>query len=84
MLYYLFQCRSLTYAQRTAAILERSGISCYFMRTPRRLAGEGCSYCVKLSDRNAEDAFRILLRAGLPPIRIFRPDSGGGYREVEF
>ena len=47
MLYYLIICRSLTYAQRTAAALGRAGITAHIFRTPRQIAGEGCSHCVK-------------------------------------
>ena len=35
MLYYLIVCRSLTYAQRTAAALERTGITARVIRSPR-------------------------------------------------
>lgn len=31
MLYYLIVCRSLTYAQRTAAALERAGITAHIL-----------------------------------------------------
>ena len=48
MLYYLIICRSLTYAQRTAAALGRAGITAHIFRTPRQIAGEGCSHCVKI------------------------------------
>lgn len=43
MLYYLIVCRSLTYAQRTAAALERAGITAHILRSPKSIAGEGCS-----------------------------------------
>ena len=51
MLYYLIVCRSLTYAQRTAAALERTGITARVLRSPKSIAGEGCSHSVKLSQR---------------------------------
>ena len=60
MLYYLIVCRSLTYAQRTASALERAGITAHIMRSPKSIAGEGCSHSVKVSQRNLPDALRIL------------------------
>ena len=39
MVYYLILCRSLTYAQRTAAALERAGIGSHVFRAPRAVAG---------------------------------------------
>ena len=67
MLYYLIVCRSLTYAQRTAAALERAGISAYIMRSPKSIAGEGCSHSVKIAQRHLTQALQILNRAGLSP-----------------
>ena len=82
MVYYLIICRSLTYAQRTANVLERYGISAYIMRTPRTLAGEGCSHAVKVSQRRLPDAMRVLSRTGLSPQRLFVLEADGSYREV--
>ena len=82
MVYYLIICRSLTYAQRTANALERYGISAYIMRTPRTIAGEGCSHAVKVSQRRLPDALRVLNRTGMPAQRLFVLEADGSYREV--
>ena len=83
MLYYLIVCRSLTYAQRTAAALERAGITAHILRSPKSIAGEGCSHSVKLSQRRLADALRALHRVGLETKRIFITAGDGSYREVE-
>ena len=83
MLYYLIVCRSLTYSQRTAAALERAGITAHILRSPKSIAGEGCSHSVKLSQRRLADALRVLHRVGLEPKRIFITSGDGSYREVE-
>ncbi len=82
MVYYLIICRSLTYAQRTAGVLERVGITAHIMRTPKSIAGEGCSHGVKISQRRLPDALTVLTRAGLPPSRVFILDADGSYQEV--
>ena len=82
MVYYLIVCRSLTYAQRTAASLERAGISAHILRSPRVIAGEGCSHSVKVSERRLADALTVLARVGLTPKRIFIMSSDGSYKEV--
>lgn len=82
MLYYLFQCRSLTYAQRTSAALERAGITAHILRSPKSIAGEGCSHSVKVSQRNLADALKVLHWVGLEPKRIFITEGDGSYREV--
>ena len=43
MLYYLIVCRSLTYAQRTAAALERAGFRPIFSAPPRASRGRGAA-----------------------------------------
>ena len=82
VLYYLIVCRSLTYAQRTAAALERAGITARVLRSPKSIAGEGCSHSVKISQRNLSDALRVLRRAGLSPKRIYITSGSGSYQEV--
>lgn len=82
MLYYLIVCRSLTYAQRTSAALERAGITAYILRSPKSIAGEGCSHSVKVSQRNLSAALQVLHRAGLDPSRIYIAAGEGEYREV--
>lgn len=82
MVYYLIVCRSLTYAQRTARVLERAGISAYMVRAPKLISEEGCAYCVKISERWLSRALPLLRREGLPPKRIFLQAPEGEYKEV--
>ena len=83
MLYYLIVCRSLTHAQRTAAALERTGITARVLRSPKSIAGEGCSHSVKISQRSLPEALLVLQRADVTPKRIFITAGAGSYQEVE-
>ena len=82
MVYYLIVCRSLTYAQRTAAALERAGITAHILRSPKIIDQEGCSHSVKVAERSLADALTLLARAGLSPKRVFVMASDGSYKEV--
>lgn len=82
MVYYLIICRSLTYAQRTAAALERAGITAHIMRTPQTLSGNGCSHAVKVSERRLSDALTVLKRVELSPSRVYFISADGSYKEV--
>lgn len=82
MVYYLIVCRSLTYAQRTAAALERAGITAHILRSPRSIDQVGCSHSVKVSERNLASALMILSRVRLPPKRVFLINGDGSYKEV--
>ena len=78
---YLFMCRSLTYAQRSARILERKGISAFIMRSPKELSSGGCGYCVRVTERHKSRALEQLKAAGLAPLRVYRVEPDG-YTEV--
>lgn len=83
MVYYLIICRSLTYAQRTAAALERAGITAYVMRAPKQITDTGCSHAVKISERRLSDALTVLNRVELSPTHIYIMSADGGYKEVK-
>ena len=72
---YLIMCRSLTYAQRVANALERGGIPARVLRSPEELSPAGCSYSVKIAQRN-------LHGARLPYLGIYVNSAGYGYQEV--
>ncbi len=82
MVYYLIICKSLTYAQRTASVLSKVGITAHIMRTPRTIASEGCSHGVKIAQRRLPDALVALNRAELSPQRVFIMEADGSYPEV--
>lgn len=74
---YLFMFRSLTYAQRSARLLERSGITGTVTRMPRSAGTRGCAYGVLISPGSRERAQEVLSAGGLSPERIYirRPDG---------
>ena len=82
MVYYMFICRSLTTAQRTAKALERVGITAIVTRLPESISQTGCGYCVKVSARYFSDALVTLKDAGLFPIKVYVLYANGDYGEV--
>lgn len=82
MVYYLIICRSLTFAQKTAAALERTGVTAHIMRAPRGVSASGCSHAVKISERYLADALQVLKRVGLSPERVYILSADGSYKEV--
>lgn len=81
-MFYLIVCRGLTQAQRTAVVLERSGVNARILRTPRQVAERGCSYSVKIAHKSLNTALAALRRGDLTPTRVFLTESEGSYREV--
>ncbi|NMA25302.1 MAG: DUF3343 domain-containing protein [Clostridiales bacterium] len=83
MVYYLFICRSLTYAQRTAKALERVGITAIVTKVPQMITPDGCGYCVKVSAKHVSNALIALKDAELYPIKIFVLYADGNYGEAK-
>ena len=83
MLSYLLMCRSLTYAQRASRALERIGITAIVTKAPKSATGQGCNYCVKVSEKNLVRSISTLTDAGLGPLRVFLVSHDGSVNEVQ-
>ena len=78
---YLILCRSLTYALKAAAVLERRGISAVIVKAPQHLRDRGCGYALSMTRRFPE-AVAILQEQKLLTGRLYRKEDSGEYREV--
>ena len=58
-------CRSLTTAQRGAKVLQRAGIFAAVIKAPQSANPGGCTYGIKIAQRNYEAASQTLERAGI-------------------
>jgi hypothetical protein len=83
MLQYLLMCRSLTYAQRASRALERVGITAVITKVPKSITGQGCNYCVKVSEKNLTRSLATLKDAGLDPSRVYLVAHDGSVSEVQ-
>lgn len=61
---YVFMCRSLTYAQSAARVLEKNAISASVKKAPTGLSGSGCSYSVSVSYMKGTAAAGVLAPRG--------------------
>lgn len=78
---YLIMCRSLTYAQRSAALLERGGITATVVKAPQGLSNSGCGYAVSLY-KGFNEAVSILRKNSMLNGKTFKRQDDGEYREV--
>lgn len=81
MTQYLIMCRSLTYAQRSARLLERAGITATVVKAPQGLTTGGCGYAVSLF-RRFDEAVPILKKNNLISGKLFKRTDQGEYSEV--
>ena len=81
MTQYLIMCPSLTSAQRSQKLLERSGISSSVVKAPQGLNTMGCGYSLSLY-RNFSEAVSVLRKNGMLKGKLFMRVLDGEYEEV--
>ena len=79
---YVFMCRSLTYAQSAARVLEKNAISASVKKAPTGLSGSRCSYRVSVSYIKGTAAAGVLRREGLLQGKVFLRHDDGSHTEV--
>ena len=71
-------CRSLTTAQKAARILQKSGIYAVVTKAPQSANPGGCTYGVKIAERNRIPAMEAMERTDIPIERVLEaPDRAG-------
>ncbi|MEA5151390.1 MAG: DUF3343 domain-containing protein [Oscillospiraceae bacterium] len=81
MTQYLIMCRSLTYAQSAARLLESAGLTAAVIKSPQKLSSGGCGYAVSLHGR-FDEAVSLLKKKSLLTGKLYRRLSDGEYTEV--
>ena len=74
--------RSLTYAQRAAHLLERSGMTATVRKAPQGLTDRGCTYCVRLRANRLSSALTLLKQRGLEHGMVFLSREDDSWQEV--
>ena len=77
MKFYFITFRSVTFAQRGEQLLNRSGIHCLLLRTPKWMEQQGCGYSLRLWTRDVGPAVAQLREKGLPMRKIYAQRSDG-------
>ncbi|MBQ9685783.1 MAG: DUF3343 domain-containing protein [Oscillospiraceae bacterium] len=78
---YLIMCRSLTQAQKAAAVLERRGFIATVVKAPQLLRGNGCGYAISMH-RRVDEAIMILRQNKVAIGKIYHRQENGQFREV--
>ena len=67
---YLIMCRTMTHAQRSQHLLERSGIMSSLIKAPVALTRSGCGYALVLR-RHGREGIQLLKEAALLSGRVY-------------
>ncbi len=71
-------CRSLTTAQKAAHVLQRKGIFASVIKAPQQANPGGCTYGVKIAERNLEPALKVLKADSIPTEKILEEPERPG------
>lgn len=79
---YYITFRSVTFAQRAQALLQRQGFRPTLIRTPRWMEEQGCGYALKLRLRETGPVRRLLEENRLPLRKIYAQGETGEMEAV--
>ena len=83
MKYYYITFRSVTLAQRAEAVLRRANLACAMYRTPKSLSQRGCSYSLRVTDRDALAAVTLLRDEDVGFGKLYTISADGRAEELQ-
>ena len=78
---YFITFRSVTFAQRGERALQKEGIRCMLLRTPKWMEERGCGYCLKLRSADVKLAVQALQQAQVPLRKVYVQGRDGQLEE---
>ena len=82
MKFYYLTFRSVTFAQRGEKLLQKSGIRCTLLRTPRWMEEQGCGYSLRLWAEDVWEGVKRLREGGVQMRKVYRQMPDGSLEEV--
>ena len=73
----VLMCRSLTSAQKAARLIQNHGIFAVVTKAPQSANPGGCTYGVKIAERNRGAALEILALAGIEVLQVVELPGAG-------
>jgi len=73
---------SVTIATGVKKLLERRGITAILMHTPKALQLNGCSYSLKIKEKNYEEVLNAARSAGADVLAVYKATESD-FREVK-
>ena len=83
MKFYYITFRSVTFAQQGERSLQKHGIRCTLLRTPKWMEEQGCGYCLKLASSRTPEAVSLLRSSQIPFRKVYLFRAGGKLEEMQ-
>ena len=81
MKFYYITFRSVTFAQQGEQLLQKKGIRCTLLRTPKWMEAQGCGYSLRLWTADMKPALGILRAAKIPFRKVYLQTGDGQLEE---
>lgn len=82
MKFYYITFRSVTFAQRGEQLLQKNGIRCTLLRTPKWMEAQGCGYSLRLWTKDMEKGVELLRRHKVPLQKVYIQMQDGTLEEL--
>lgn len=82
MKFYYITFRSVTFAQRGEQLLQKDGIRCALLRTPKWMEAQGCGYSLRLWTNDAKQGVALLRRYKVPFQKVYIQLADGTLEEL--
>ncbi len=83
MRFFYITFRSVTFAQRAEAVLQRAGIACVLQRTPRYLEQQGCGYTIRVHEFALQRALTSLRQNKVLFRKVYLQLENGIMEEIQ-
>ena len=84
MKFYYVTFRSVTHAQRGERLLQRDGIRCTLLRTPKWMEQQGCGYSLRLWTDQIYPVLKILQTGKVSLGKVYLQGADGQLEEWKF
>lgn len=81
MKFYYVTFRSVTFAQRGEQVLQKAGIRCTLLRTPKWMEQQGCGYSLRLWTADVGSVLKILHASQVPLRKVYIQGRDGQLEE---
>jgi hypothetical protein len=81
MKFYYITFRSVTFAQQGEQLLQKKGIRCTLLRTPKWMEQQGCGYSLRLWIGDIHKPIKALQEAQVPFRKVYIQGTDGGLEE---
>ena len=82
MKFYYITFRSVTFAQQGEGLLQKKGIRCTLLRTPKWMEQQGCGYSLRLRCRDVTAAVELLRQHQVAFRKVYTQRERGRMEEM--